>query len=64
MKKEKLFYFTDVSMKWLKLKQMYVKYSSYNKYKSIIEIHLNTYFEGYRLSQLNDQVIIDFFKEK
>lgn len=56
--------FQSLSVEWLSLKKMYVKYSTYTKYENIINIHLIPYFNEYSLNDINDQLIVLFFSEE
>lgn len=52
-----------VTKEWLELKKMSVKYSSYVKYETVILKHIVPFFDDYTIEQINDEIIVSFFKE-
>ena len=52
-----------VTKEWLELKKMSVKYSSYVKYETVILKHIIPFFDDYTIEQINDDIIVSFFKE-
>ena len=52
-----------VTKEWLELKKMSVKYSSYVKYETVILKHIIPFFDDYTIEQINDDIIVYFFKE-
>lgn len=55
--------FLLVAKEWLELKKMSVKYSSYVKYETVILKHIVPFFDNYTLEQINDEIIVSFFKK-
>lgn len=55
--------FLLVAKEWLELKKMSVKYSSYVKYETVILKHIVPFFDNYILEQINDEIIVSFFKK-
>lgn len=56
--------FLSLSMEWLQLKKIYVKYSTYIKYENTIHIHLIPYFFSYSIDNIDESIIIKFFSKK
>ena len=52
-----------VTKEWLELKKMSVKYSSYVKYETVILKHIIPFFDDYTIEQINDDIIVSFFKD-
>ena len=50
-----------VMAQWLNLKKMQVKYSTFVKYKKVIECHIDPYFGRYAAHDLNEALLYDFF---
>lgn len=53
-----------VMAQWLNLKKMQVKYSTFVKYKKVIECHIDPYFGRYTAHDLNEALLYDFFMLK
>ncbi len=53
-----------ISKEWLELKRVYIKYSTYIKYKRLIELQLNPFFQECHTQDLNEQTIVQFLKKK
>ena len=53
-----------VMAQWLNLKKMQVKYSTFVKYKKVIECHIDPYFGRYAAHDLNEALLYDFFMLK
>lgn len=58
------FDFEKLELKWLEIKRMSVKYSTYLKYENVITSQINPYFKGYKLEDFNDNTIFHFFDLK
>lgn len=51
-------------VQWLNLKKIQVKYSSYIKYKKVIQLHIEPSFGECRASDINELMIYQFFMNK
>lgn len=58
------FSFKGLTEKWLELKKLSVKHSTYLKYEDIICNQILPYFEDMNIDKINDHNIIYFFEEK
>ncbi|WP_052466672.1 tyrosine-type recombinase/integrase [Beduini massiliensis] len=53
-----------ISKEWLELRRVYIKYSTYIKYKRLIELQLTPFFQEYHTQDINEQAIVKFLKKK
>lgn len=51
---------TVISKEWLNIKRISIKYSSYVKYKNIIETHIIPYFENISVNKIDEMSIANF----
>lgn len=56
-------YFHEVASEWLLIKKLSIKYSTYIKYETIINVHLNKYFENYLIHEITEEIIMNYFHE-
>lgn len=52
----------EITDEWLEVKKVYVKYSTYVKYKEVILTHIRPFFSEH--ADINDDAILKFLKEK
>lgn len=53
-----------IANEWLYSKQMSIKYSTYIKYKNLIETQIHPFFQKYSIDTINETLIIDYLNEK
>lgn len=53
-----------ISNEWLYSKKMSVKYSTYIKYKNLIETQIHPFFQKHSINTINETLIIDYLNEK
>lgn len=53
-----------ISNEWLYSKKMSVKYSTYIKYKNLIETQILPFFQKHSINTINETLIIDYLNEK
>ena len=54
---------SQVSYMWLKNKKPYIKQSTYSRYLTVVERHINSFFNDTRMAELNDVKIQNFLAE-
>lgn len=55
--------FYEVSMEWLMIKKLSIKYSTYTKYETIILNHLNNQFNNLFITDINEDLVMTYFHE-
>lgn len=53
--------FNKISREWLKVKRLSVKYSTYIKYKNIIQLYLDDFYSGKDINEYDDEDYYEFF---
>jgi len=56
-------YFNEVSKEWLHIKGLSIKHSTLEKYEFIISKHLDQKFNYYVLSDINEELIMNYFHD-
>lgn len=54
---------SQISYMWLQSKKLYIKKSTYSHYMSVLEKHINSYFENTRITKLTDSMTQNFSAE-
>lgn len=55
---------SDIAEEWLEFRKVYVKYSTYVKYKRIVNLQLVPLFQERELTLLNERIIMQFLQSK
>lgn len=53
--------YMNAASEWLELKKISVKYSTYVKYASVIDTHIQPYFQTYMIEDVDEDKILNFF---
>lgn len=53
--------YMNAASEWLELKKISVKYSTYVKYASVIDKHIQPYFQTYMIEDVDEDKILNFF---
>ena len=53
--------YLEITNEWLELKKLSVKYSTFVKYESVVNKHINPFFKNYSIDQINDELVMTFF---
>ena len=64
MEKKESINLQKISYEWLDLRKIYVKHSTFIKYKRIITCHIIPYFKNHEISTIDEEMIMEFINYK